>query len=78
MKKFLSMALALAMALSLAACGGGDTGNAGNNNVGNSNPSGGNASGGGFQFERKIEIVCPWGAGGVSGVQYATQQPADG
>lgn len=68
MKKFLSMALALAMALSLAACGGGDTGNAGN-----SNPSGG-----GFQFERKIEIVCPWGAGGVSGVQYATQQPADG
>lgn len=73
MKKFLSMALALAMALSLAACGGGDTGNAGNNNIGNSNPSGG-----GFQFERKIEIVCPWGAGGVSGVQYATQQPADG
>jgi len=67
------MALALAMALSLAACGGGDTGNAGNNNIGNSNPSGG-----GFQFERKIEIVCPWGAGGVSGVQYATQQPADG
>ena len=96
MKKLLSLALALMMALSLAACGG-DSG------------SGGSSDDGSFSFNRKIEIVCPWGAGGgadttvrqfatqlekvlgqsvvvnnvtgaggVSGVQYAVQQPADG
>lgn len=94
MKKFLSLALALVMVLALAACGG-DSGAAGGD--------------GEFKFTRKIEIVCPWGAGGgadttvrqfaaqlekiigqpvtvnnvtgaagVSGVQYAVQQPADG
>ena len=99
MKKFLSLALAMAMALTLTACGGGGAG---------STPSG-STGGDGFKFQRKIEIVCPWGAGGgadttvrqfatqlekelgqsvvvnnvsgaggVSGVQYAIQQPADG
>ena len=96
MKKFLSLALALVMVLALAACGGDNTDDGGNDD-------------GTFKFERKIEIVCPWGAGGgadttvrqfatqlekelgqtvvvnnvagaggVSGVQYAVQQPADG
>lgn len=99
MKRFVSVIIAVAMALSLAACG-------------SSTSTSGAAAGGssdGFRFERKIEIVCPWGAGGgadttvrqfatllekelgqsvvvnnvsgaggVSGVQYAVQQPADG
>lgn len=95
MKKFLSLALALVMVLALAACGG-DNGGAGGED-------------GEFKFTRKIEIVCPWGAGGgadtttrafaaqlekvigqpvtvnnvtgaagVSGVQYAVNQPTDG
>ena len=93
MKKALSLLLVLVMALALAACGG-------------EAPA---ANDGEFQFERAIEIVCPWGAGGgsdttvrmfatqlekelgvpvkvnnvkgaggVQGVQYAVQQPADG
>ena len=56
MKKFLSMAFALAMALPLAACGGGDTGNAGNNNAGNSNPSGG-----GIQLQLTSPVIHRFG-----------------
>lgn len=98
MKKFLGLALALVMVLALAACGSGNGGNGGN--------GGGDGT---FTFTRKVEIVCPWGAGGgadtttrqfaaqlekvlgvsvvvnnvtgaggVSGVQYAVQQPSDG
>lgn len=111
MKKFLSMALALAMVLTLAACGGGsgDSGTAGAGGASGGGSAGGDTPDAGFQFERRIEIVCPWGsgggadttlrqfatqlekelgqsvvvnnvsgAGGVSGVQYAIDQPADG
>ena len=102
MKKFLSLVMALAMVLALAACGGSNSGSG-------STPAGGSSGSDGFTFDRKIEIVCPWGAGGgadttvrqfatqlekelgqsvvvnnvtgaggVSGVQYVTSQPADG
>ena len=95
MKKFFTVFLAIAMVLSLAACGGSSTA--------------ANTQNGEWKFERKLEIVCPWGAGGgadttlrqfatllekelgtavvvnnvtgaggVSGVQYAVNQPADG
>ena len=63
MKKFLSLALALVMVLALAACGGDNTDDGGNDD-------------GTFKFERKIEIVCPWGAGGGADTtvrQFATQ-----
>lgn len=58
MKKFLALALSLTMALSLAACG---------SSASSAAPA---ASGSGaaeapaWKFERNIEIVCPWGAGG--------------
>ena len=94
MKKLLSLLLVLVMAMALVACGSSEK------------PA---ANDGEFKFERAIEIVCPWGAGGgsdttvrqfatqlekelgvpvkvnnvkgaggVQGVQYAVQQPADG
>lgn len=96
MKKLMSVIMVLAMLLALTACGSSGSESAGNTTDG-------------FRFDRKIEIVCPWGAGGgadttvrqfatllekelgqsvvvnnvagaggVSGVQYVTQQPADG
>lgn len=100
MKKFLGLALAFVMALSLAACSRDK--DVEDNDAGSSEEVG-------FTFTREIEIICPWGdtstanavvqqfasqlekelgqsvvvnnvigAGGVSGVEYAVQQPSDG
>ena len=97
MKKYLSILCVLALLAAMVGCGGNNGGN-------DAEPANGE-----WKWERKIEIVCPWGAGGgadttvrqfatqlekelgqsvvvnnvtgaggVSGVQYAVQQPADG
>lgn len=96
MKRYLSILCILALLVAMVGCGGG-------------NDAGAEPANGEWKWERKIEIVCPWGAGGgadttvrqfatqlekelgqsvvvnnvsgaggVSGVQYAVQQPADG
>ena len=96
-KKLLALTMAAAMAVTaLAGCG-------------NSGSSGGSADNGEWKWERKVEIICPWGtgggadttvrtfatalekelgvsvvvnnksgAGGVTGVEFACSQPADG
>lgn len=105
-KRVLSMALATVMALSLAGCGGSSSGGAA---PAGSQAAGQEAAAAGWEWERNIEIICPWGtgggadttlrtfasalekelgvsvvvnnksgAGGVTGVQFATSQPADG
>lgn len=97
MKKVLSLVLFLVMIISLTGC------------ASSSKESSKNVANGEWTWDRKIEIVCPWGAGGgadttlrqfasalekeigvsvvvnnksgaggVSGVQYAASQPADG
>lgn len=103
-KKLFAAALSLMMVAGLVAC------SSGNQPAGGSTAASGDAQAeGGWKFERKIEIVCPWGAGGgadtttrqfatalekelgvsvvvnnktgaggVSGVEYAISQPADG
>lgn len=65
MKKLLSMMLVLIMVLSMTACGGGSASSGG----GAAAPAGGGDAAaaedsGDWKFERKIEIVCPWGLGG--------------
>lgn len=108
MKKFLALALTLILVLSLAACGGSSSAPASSTPAAGSTPAS-SAAPAGWTFERNIEIVCPWGAGGgadttlrtfaaalegelgvkvvvnnktgaggVTGVEYAIQQPADG
>ncbi|MFV0497926.1 MAG: tripartite tricarboxylate transporter substrate binding protein [Candidatus Fimivivens sp.] len=100
MKKILTLIVALAMmTMVFAACG---------KDAADSSAPGATEDSG-WQFERKIEIICPWGngggadttartfatalekelgvpvvvnnkagAGGVTGVEFATSQPADG
>lgn len=109
MKKVTTVIVALAMlVMALAGCGKTASSTAPSTASGNasSTASADNAE---WKFERKIEIVCPWGngggadttlrtfatalekelgvsvvvnnksgAGGVTGVQFATSQPADG
>lgn len=115
-KRVLSLALAAVMAASLAGCGGSGTAEtkaaetkAGE--AGGATEAGGveEAAASDWKWERKVEIICPWGtgggadttlrtfatalekelgvavvvnnksgAGGVSGVEFATSQPADG
>lgn len=58
MKKFLALMLALVMALSLVACGGGGNSNNDANNDGNT------ASDGEVTFDKTITLVVPYDAGG--------------
>ena len=58
MLKLASLAMAAVMTLSLAACGGGSS--SGGSDSGN----GGEAGAEGWEWERKVTIVCPWGVGG--------------
>lgn len=101
MKKILSLLTAIVLlATSLVACGT-------KPDAGAQTPADGTEAG--FKFERKVEIICPWGtgggadttlrtfatalekelgvsvvvnnkagAGGVTGVEFATSQPSDG
>lgn len=117
-KRVLSLALATAMAVSLTGCGSSSSGTAetkapeaGATQAANAGgaEAGGEAAASDWKWERKVEIICPWGtgggadttlrtfatalekelgvavvvnnksgAGGVSGVEFATSQPADG
>lgn len=66
MKKLMSLALALLMVLSLAACGG-DSGSSGSSGGGqpaqSSQPSGGSSSDSKWP-EKEIKIIQPWSLGG--------------
>ena len=52
MKKYLSILCVLALLAAMVGCGGNNGGN-------DAEPANGE-----WKWERKIEIVCPWGAGG--------------
>ena len=106
-KRALSLALATVMAFGLAGCGSSDSGSAAPAETKEAGQV--EAAAAGWEWERNIEIICPWGtgggadttlrtfatalekelgvsvvinnksgAGGVTGVQFATSQPADG
>ncbi|MFW5629938.1 MAG: tripartite tricarboxylate transporter substrate-binding protein, partial [Acetivibrio ethanolgignens] len=104
-KRLLGLLLVMAMAVTAVGCGQKSEPAADGQTSGDSQA----ADGTGWTWDRKIEIVCPWGAGGgadttlrqfatalekeigvsvvvnnkagaggVTGVEYATSQPADG
>lgn len=112
-KRTLSLALAAAMAVSLAGCGSSSSGTADKpaetKSAEGAQDTGAEEAASDWKWERNVEIICPWGtgggadttlrtfasalekelgvsvvvnnkagAGGVTGVQFATSQPADG